>query len=130
MLNKFQFFYKWNVVLVCLLFVLSSCNHSPRVIYDLESLNLNQRSLLVLEQVIILQPETKQALNNDLISVVTNDNEISYFADVSWSDDLPNLVHAKLVETFENSGNIVAGKRGQGISAKYRIATTITLFSN
>ena len=129
LLPKKRAYCKCAIALICFVFFLSSCGHTTRVIYNLDGVNQHGSLLpLVQGQVLILQPESIKALNSDYIAVFKNGNEISYFGNVTWSDDLPNLLHAKLVEAFENSSSIIAGKRGQGILANFRIATTIRSF--
>ena len=88
-------------------------------------------------QVFVMKPKVNQALGEKKIALVTKDNQISYFTDWYWSDDLASLIQAKIVEVFgethviNNKDEKVfkgVGTLGQGINTDYRIVTEINAF--
>ena len=56
-------------------------------------------------------------------------SEIQYLAKSQWSDRLPKMVQAKLVQAFENTGKIGGvGKPGEGLAIDYQVITEIRSF--
>ena len=45
-----------------------------------------------------------------------------------WSDAIPNLIHAKLIQTFENAGYFRTGGDSQGLTADRQLLTDIRPF--
>ncbi|MEP3277324.1 MAG: ABC-type transport auxiliary lipoprotein family protein [Stappiaceae bacterium] len=123
----------FGLVAGCLAIALSGCigggSSAPKAIFDLSAPvnpDIRHRSNA---QILIPKPRAIQALNTSNIAVVSDGNEISYFPKVVWSDELPNLVQANLVETFENSGRVKAvGLPGEGLLINYQISTEIRAF--
>ncbi|MEZ5800851.1 MAG: ABC-type transport auxiliary lipoprotein family protein [Nitratireductor sp.] len=55
--------------------------------------------------------------------------EIEYLAKSQWSDRLPKVVQARLIEAFENTGRVRAvSKPGEGLVIDYQIVTDIRAF--
>jgi cholesterol transport system auxiliary component len=77
-------------------------------------------------QILIADPTALQALSSDRI-VVTTGPTISYLGGAQWSDQLPTLVQARLVTSFENSGRAVA-RPGSGVSADYSLNLNLRRF--
>ena len=74
-------------------------------------------------QILIVEPS---ALN---IVVKASPTEIEYLAKSQWSDRLPKVVQARLVEAFENTGKVRAvSKPGEGLVIDYQIVTDIRAF--
>ena len=97
--------------------------------FDLSAPVVNAISKSKDNQVFIMKPKVNHALSKKKITVVTNGNQISYFKDWFWSDDLSSLVQAKIVEVFENKNYFEGvGTLGQGVSTDYRIVTEIRAF--
>lgn len=122
-----------GLVAGCLAIALSGCivggSTAPNAIFDLSAPANPDVRYRSNAQILIPKPRAIQALNTANIAVVSDGNEISYFPKVVWSDELPNLVQANLVETFENSGRIKAvGLPGEGLLINYQISTEIRAF--
>ena len=79
------------------------------------------------KQVFIMKPKVGRALSKNKIAFVSNGNQIGYFTDWHWSDELSNLIQAKIVEVFEHFFHGV-GTTGQGVSIDYRIVTELRAF--
>ncbi len=122
-----------SLVAGCLTLLLSGCiiggSTAPNAIFDLSAPADPDVRYQSNAQILIPKPRAIQALATSNIAVVSDGNEISYFPKVVWSDELPNLVQANLVETFENSGRIKAvGLPGEGLLINYQISTEIRAF--
>ncbi|QFY60164.1 ABC transporter [Rhizobium grahamii] len=80
-------------------------------------------------QILVQQPTALRALDSEQIVVRVSSAEIQYLAKSQWSDKLPRMVQAKLVEAFENSGKLGGvGTPGQGLAIDYQVVTDIRAF--
>ena len=80
-------------------------------------------------QILVKAPTSLKALNSQNIVVKPTASVITYLKGAQWSDDLPNMVQTKLVETFENTGRSGAvAKPGDGLVIDYQILTAIRSF--
>jgi cholesterol transport system auxiliary component len=80
-------------------------------------------------QILVQQPTALQALNSEQIVIKVSSSEIQYLAKAQWSDKLPRMVQAKLVEAYENSGKVGGvGVPGQGLAIDYQVVTDIRAF--
>lgn len=103
---------------------------SPPPIYDLTAPQdfpgLAGRSQA---QILIPVPKAIKALDTEAIAVKPDLAKITYFGDGQWSDTLPKLLQARLVESFEKSGRVRAiGRPGEGLLINYQLATDIRAF--
>ncbi len=81
------------------------------------------------KQILIADPTALKALNSDQIVIRVSPSEIQYLSRSQWSDTLPRMVQAKLVEAFENSGKLGGvGKPGQGLAIDYQVVSDIRSF--
>ncbi|MES2906411.1 MAG: ABC-type transport auxiliary lipoprotein family protein [Pseudomonadota bacterium] len=80
-------------------------------------------------QVSVPEPSALRWLDSDRLVVKPNDAEINYFGEVQWSDRLPRLVQARLIETLERSGGFRSvAKPGSGIDPDYELLADIRHF--
>ncbi len=80
-------------------------------------------------QILILEPSALKALDSQEIVVKPSSSEVEYLAKSQWSDRLPKLVQAKLIETFENTDRIRAvAKPGEGLVIDYQVVSDIRSF--
>ena len=80
-------------------------------------------------QILIAEPIALKALDSEQIVIKPTPSSIQYLADSQWSDRLPKIVQAKLVQAFENSGRVGGvGRPGEGLAIDYQISTTIRSF--
>ena len=117
--------------LLGIVLMVSGCVSSsqPRDIFNLTAPSDFGISGSIDSQILIIQPKAVLALNTKNIAVVSKGNQISYFPDVAWSDDLANLIQARIVEVFQNTNRVNGvGTPGQGMLADYRIVTEISEF--
>ena len=117
--------------LLGIVLLVSGCvsGSQPREIFDLTAPSDFGISGSIDSQILIIQPKAVLALNTKNIAVVSKGNQISYFPNVAWSDDLANLVQTRIVEVFQNTNRVNGvGTPGQGMLADYRIVTEISEF--
>ncbi len=80
-------------------------------------------------QILILEPSALKVLDSQEIVVKPSAAEIEYLAKSQWSDRLPKLVQAKLIETFENTNRVRAvAKPGEGLVIDYQVVSDIRSF--
>ena len=80
-------------------------------------------------QLLIETPIAATALDSVRVALQSDPFEIQYFADIAWSARAPAMVQTLLVESFENSGNIVAvGRETVGLRANYVLKTELREF--
>ena len=80
-------------------------------------------------QILIAEPIALKALDSEQIVIKPTPSSIQYLADSQWSDRLPKIVQAKLIQAFENSGRVGGvGRPGEGLAIDYQISTSIRSF--
>ncbi|MGI9353914.1 MAG: ABC-type transport auxiliary lipoprotein family protein [Rhizobiaceae bacterium] len=80
-------------------------------------------------QLLIKVPNALKAVDSDRIVVKTSPNAITYLEGAQWSDTVPRMVQAKLVEAFENTGSTGAtAKPGDGLVIDYQLIPDIRRF--
>ncbi len=80
-------------------------------------------------QILVPEPTALKALDSDQVVVRLSGSEIQYLAKSQWSDRLPKMVQAKLVQTFENTGKVGGvGKPGEGLAIDFQVITDIRSF--
>lgn len=62
-------------------------------------------------QLVIDEPFAAYGLNTVRIALEPDDFRLEYFSNVAWSDRAPAMVQTLIVESFENSGKIIAISR-------------------
>ena len=80
-------------------------------------------------QVLVPEPTTVRALDTDRIAARPSPSEYAYLPGVVWSDRLPKLLQARMVETLQNSGHIrAAAVPGQGLLIDYQLVIDVRAF--
>ncbi len=80
-------------------------------------------------QVLVAPPKALQALDTSSIAVVDAGPVYTYLPKVAWTDTLPNVVQAKIVETLENTGRLRGvGVPGEGLLIDYQLQTELRSF--
>jgi cholesterol transport system auxiliary component len=81
------------------------------------------------KQILVPEPAALKALDSEQIVIRVTPSEIQYLAQARWSDRLPKMVQAKLVEAYENSGKLGGvGKPGEGLAIDFQIVSDIRAF--
>ena len=80
-------------------------------------------------QLLVDAPVSPAGLNTARIALQDSPIELRYFSLASWTDSAPRMVHALIVESFENSGKIVSVGREQiGLRADFLLKTELREF--
>jgi cholesterol transport system auxiliary component len=75
-------------------------------------------------------PSALQTLDTEKIVVEPSPGVVTYASDAQWSDRLPRLLQARIVEAFENSTRIrTVARTGDRVSADAQLVTDIRTFS-
>jgi cholesterol transport system auxiliary component len=74
-------------------------------------------------------PTASESLDTDRIALIRDRTRFDYFANSLWTDRVPVLVQALLVEAFENDGSIAqVGRDAQTLTPDYLLQTEIRRF--
>jgi cholesterol transport system auxiliary component len=76
-------------------------------------------------QLVVYEPTAVHALETDRLMVRPSADQVSYYKGIVWSDRLPRLVQARMIETFQNSGAVKAVSASNG---QYALATELRSF--
>jgi cholesterol transport system auxiliary component len=80
-------------------------------------------------QLVIEEPIAAGGLNTARIAFRPSALEMRYFKDVSWTERAPRMIQTLLVESFENSGTIVAvGRQAIGLRSDFSLKTELREF--
>ncbi len=80
-------------------------------------------------QLVVEEPVASGGLNIDRIALRATPTELKYFARARWTERAPRMVQTLMVESFENSGAIVAvGRKAIGLRSDYNLKTDLREF--
>jgi cholesterol transport system auxiliary component len=80
-------------------------------------------------QVLVPVPATVAALDTNRIAARPAPSQYAYLPDAEWSDTLPQLLQARMVEALQNVGRVrAAGLPGQGLLIDYQLVMDIRAF--
>jgi cholesterol transport system auxiliary component len=97
--------------------------------YDLSALPSAGRSLGAGRSVVVAEPVTLQPLEGDRIIVKDAAGGVSFLGGGQWSDRLPRLIQARILQTFENTGRLRSVSRpGDRVTADYTLISEIRAF--
>jgi cholesterol transport system auxiliary component len=79
-------------------------------------------------QLVINEPGTVRSLETDRI-MVKSGARVAYYKNAAWSDRLPRLMQARMVEAFQNTGLVKAvGSRSDRLDADFELSTQVQAF--
>jgi cholesterol transport system auxiliary component len=80
-------------------------------------------------QLLIQEPSALKLLDSEQIVVRVSDSEVQYLTNSQWNDRLPRIVESKLIEAFENTGQLGGvGRSGDGLAIDFQLLTNIRSF--
>lgn len=80
-------------------------------------------------QLVVEEPSAAGGLATQRIALRTNLLELDYFAGSRWTEGAPRLVQTLLVESFENTGKIVAvGRQSIGLRSDFNLKSELREF--
>ncbi len=133
-----DFFRRWRRIagLVALTATLSACGFTlpgsgpAPDIYDLSPKNSFDEDLPNIDlQLIVEEPSSARGIDSDRIALRPSSIEIKYFAGARWVDRAPRMVQILLVESFENTGKIVAvGRQSIGLRPDFSVKSELREF--
>ncbi len=68
------------------------------------------------------------ALDSERIVIRGANGELSYLSNAQWSDRMPRLVQARVVQTFENRGRAAVGRPGDRLSGALTLLLDMRVF--
>ena len=109
--------------------MLTGCMSSAPVSYDLTALRIADGARSSHAQLVIAEPLAIQALDSQQILVRSDGNRLSYLSGAQWADRLPQIVQARLVQSFENSHHLShVARPGDRIVPDYQLNSEIRAF--
>ena len=101
----------------------------PSQLYTLTPKNTFEAGPRANWQLVVEEPYAAGGLNNARIALRTSPTQLDYFALAQWTDRAPRMVQTLLVESFENSGRIVAvGRQAIGLRSDFNLKSELREF--
>ena len=101
----------------------------PNAIFDLTAPGKISAASRGAAQVLVPEPTTVRALDTERIAARPASAEYAYLPGAVWSDSLPNLLQARLLQTLQNSGRVrAASVPGQGLRIDYQLVLDVRAF--
>ena len=110
--------------------VISELTGPPTDLYTLTPKSTFSSGLREVEwQLVVEEPIASGGLNVQRIALRTHPTELKYFAQANWTERAPRMVQTLLVESFENSGAIIAvGRQAIGLRSDYNLKSELREF--
>lgn len=107
---------------------LAACTGPAPTTYDLSAPSSVVRANLS-GQIVISTPTALQALGEQKIVVRDVTGAMTFLGGGQWADQLPNLLQARLINTFENASKLRAvALPSSGVMADYQLVTDVRSF--
>lgn len=124
-----------NLLLAAAALPLSACGGlipqaPPSNIYNLSPKTTFPDSLPRVDwQLVVEEPYAAGGLDSHKIAIYTNPYEVKYYAEARWAERAPRMVQTLLVESFENTGKIVAvGRQSVGLRSDFNLKSDLREF--
>jgi cholesterol transport system auxiliary component len=111
--------------------LLAGCGGAPKATFDLTAprdvrvTSATPRGLLV-----VPPPTALQVLDTEQIAVSPRPGEVTYADNSQWTDRLPSLLQARIIQAFENGSRLRAvGRPGDRLTPDWSLVTDIRQFS-
>ncbi|ALK08751.1 ABC-type transport auxiliary lipoprotein family protein [Blastochloris viridis] len=109
---------------------LAGCGGPPKATFDLTAphdvrvTSPTPRGLMV-----VAQPTALQVLDSEQIAVLPRPGEVTYADNSQWTDRLPNLLQARIIQAFENASRLRAvGRPSDRLTPDWSLITEIRQF--
>ncbi|MGF1562815.1 MAG: ABC-type transport auxiliary lipoprotein family protein [Geminicoccaceae bacterium] len=108
----------------------NAVNRRPPELYELTPKSTYPSDLARTDVELTVEPPTATAgLNSARIALRPTPTRLEYYADATWIDVVPEMIHTLLIESFDNSGAIdVLPKDVIGVRADYALIPHIREF--
>lgn len=78
---------------------------------------------------IVVPPQAISTVDSQRLVARQGGSQITYIPGAQWSDSLPNLLQARIVQSFENAGRLAAvGRPEDRLTPDYQLLTDIRAF--
>jgi cholesterol transport system auxiliary component len=110
--------------------IVPGADRPPPRLYDLSPKSTFPPNLPKAHWQLIVEPPIAAAgLSSARIAIKREDYRLEYFARAAWTDTAPKMVQTLIVESFENSGDIVSvGRESAGLRSDYVLKTELREF--
>jgi cholesterol transport system auxiliary component len=109
--------------------LLAACGGGPApTTYDLAPARDGLRRSGGRGTIVVPEPTAVAALDSDRIVIRAAAGELTYLPRAQWSDRLPRLVQARVVQTFENAGRAAVGRPGDRLQSTVQLLIDIRNF--
>ncbi len=118
---------RWASALVCASAgLVGACASAPPATYDLGAIEGFRARHARGAQVAVYKPTAVSPVGSDRIVVRLGPDQVAYLSGAQWTDQLPVLVQARLISSFQNAH--VIGAVEPGTVADYNLRTDIRRF--
>ncbi len=102
----------------------------PPILYRLTPKSTFREDLPTVSWQLVLElPLANAGLSTTRIALYRDPTHLEYYARASWTDRAPNMVLTLMIESFENSGKIVAvGRESIGLRSDFVLKTELREF--
>ena len=102
----------------------------PPILYRLTPKSTFREDLPTVSWQLVLEPPlANAALSTTRIALYRDPTNLAYYARASWIDRAPNMVQTLMIESFENSGKIVAvGRESIGLRSDFVLKAELREF--
>ena len=115
--------------MLLLALVLGGCGGATPLTFDLMALPGQGRAAASVRTIVVAEPVGLQPFEADRIIVREPGGGLSFLGGGQWSDRLPRLIQARIVQSLENSGRLRSVSRpGDKIAAQYQLISEIRAF--
>ena len=104
---------------------------APVDLYDLAAPAVQKAALRRARptQILVPEPEALKILDGEDVAIRTAAGSLQLLGGARWSDRLPRLVQAGLVEAYQRSGSLAGvGRPGEGLAIDYQVIVDIRAF--
>lgn len=98
------------------------------VTYDLTAVRTGLRRAGGDRSIVVAEPTAIFALDSERIVVRSTGGEITYLPRAQWSDRLPRLLQARLIQSFENAGRAAVGRPTDRLASTVQLLVDIRSF--
>ena len=102
----------------------------PPILYRLTPKSTFREDLPTVEWQLVLElPLANAGLSTTRIALYRDPTNLQYYARANWTDRAPNMVLTLMIESFENSGKIIAvGRESIGLRSDFVLKTELREF--
>lgn len=101
---------------------------APLDTYELSAPSVTGQAVRTQRQILVVEPSTLKQLDGQNIVIKPSAGSVEFLKGAQWSDRLPRIVQARLIETFQRTGYVGVGKPGDGLAIDYQVIMEMRSF--